>query len=127
MVMYLDDGLGAASGLGAVCMGSALVRSTLDNAGFSWHPTKSVWAPTQCLVWLGFMINLAEGQIQVPESKIVSLRSMLQKVKHSPTIKAKCLVSILGKIISMSLAFGPVARFMTRSLYSILEDRQSWR
>ena len=126
VVMYLDDGVGAAPGLVAACTGSALVRSTLDKAGLLWHPIKSVWDPSQCLEWLGFTINLAEGQIHVPESKIAALRSMLQRVKHSPTIKVKCLASLLGKIISMSLAFGSVSRFMTRSLYSILEDRQSW-
>ena len=41
-------------------------------------------------------------------------------------IRAKCLASILGKVVSMSLAFGAVSRFMTCSLYALLESRQSW-
>ena len=126
VVVYLDDGLGAAASMKEACVASGMVRATLNNAGFVTHLIKSVWNPTSCLIWLGFIIDLAKGVIQVPESKIVSLRSMLQVVKQASCVRAKYLASILGKIISMGLAFGPVTRFMTRSLYSVLESRQSW-
>ena len=36
------------------------------------------------------------------------------------------LASVVGSILSMSLAIGPVARFMTRSMYTLLETRSSW-
>ena len=36
------------------------------------------------------------------------------------------LASIVGKIISMGLAIGPVSRFMTLSMYSLLETRDTW-
>ena len=42
------------------------------------------------------------------------------------TLRAKFIASLVGKIISMSLALGPVARFMTRALYSVLETRSAW-
>ena len=77
------------------------------------------------IIWLGFVIDLAKGVIQVPESKIVSLRSMLQVAKQASCVRAQYFASILRKIISMSLAFGPVTQFMTRSLDSVLELRQS--
>ena len=123
VVLQLDDGLGVASGMEAACAGSELVHSTLDSAGFVAHLSKLVWKPTQCLIWLSFVINLAEGQIQVPDSKIESLLGMLPKAKQSASVRARYLASLLGKIISMSLAFGPVTRFMTRSLYSVLGSR----
>ena len=34
--------------------------------------------------------------------------------------------TLVGKIISMGLAIGPVSRFMTRSVYSLLETRDTW-
>ena len=37
--MYLDDGLGAASGPEAACTASLFVRSTLERAGFVAHPS----------------------------------------------------------------------------------------
>ena len=41
-------------------------------------------------------------------------------------VRPRYLASMLGKIIFMSLAFGPVSRLMTRSLYAVLESRLSW-
>ena len=32
----------------------------------------------------------------------------------------------MGNIISMSIVLGPVARLMTRSLYTLLNSRHSW-
>ena len=126
VVLYLDDGLGAAAGMESACTHSKMVRSTLESAGFLTHPAKSVWNPTQCLTWLGFVLNLAEGQIQVPEAKLESLRCMLQEAKQAQSVRARYLASLLGKLISMSLAFRSITRFMTRSLYSVLESKQEW-
>ena len=123
--MYLNDGLGAAAGMEEACVGSELVRALSIGRGCG-PPTKSVWKPTSCLTWLTFVIDLAEGVIRVPESKIVTLRSTHQEAKRSSCVRAKTLASILGKIMSRSLAFGPETRFMSRSLYSILESRESW-
>ena len=38
-------------------------------------------------------------------------------------VPARQLVSVVGKIMSMSLALGPVMRLMTRSLYFVLNQR----
>ena len=49
--MYLNDGLGIASGFDATCKGSQLVRTTLASKTFIVHPTKSVWKPSQRVVY----------------------------------------------------------------------------
>ena len=54
------------------------------------------------------------------------LCSLLQSLLKQALILAKVLASAIGKIISMSLALGPVTRFMTRSLHTILNSRSSW-
>ena len=41
-------------------------------------------------------------------------------------IPARLLASVVGKVIAMGLAIGPLTRFMTRSLYSVIEARSSW-
>ena len=40
---------------------------------------------------------------------------------------ARSIASVIGKIISISVAVGPVSRLMRRSLYALLNSRQSWR
>ena len=39
---------------------------------------------------------------------------------------AEAAASVVGKVIAMGLAIGPLTRFMTRSLYSVIEARSSW-
>ena len=65
------------------------------------------------------VVHLALGLIQVPESKIVALQSMLEQAKCMPFVRASYLASMLGKIVFVSLALGPVSQFMTaRKLHS---------
>ena len=41
-------------------------------------------------------------------------------------LQAKILASVIGKIVSMAIAIGPVTRLMTRNLYAVLNSRQAW-
>ena len=77
--MYLDDTLCATAGEEKAAEASQLVQCTLLGARFVTHPTKSIWGPTQRLMWLGFMIDLSLGQIEVPVEKLSALKRMLQQ------------------------------------------------
>ena len=68
-----------------------------------------VWH-TQHPVWLGFVFDMYLGQTEVPEVEIAASHSMLKLAKQSDQVGAKFLASILGKIMSMSPAFGPVSQ-----------------
>ena len=48
------------------------------------------------------------------------------EAKHQRHIKAKCVASFTGKIISMWLGLGDIGRLMTRALYRLLQSRASW-
>ena len=126
ITVYLDDGLAVVQNRQKAEEFSAIVRSTLDRAGFLWHPAKSHWTPVERLTWLGFVIDLSAGQLEVPKEKILALKQQIHKALELTKIPARLLASIVGKIISMGLAIGPIARFMTRNLYALLETRYAW-
>ena len=65
--------------------------------------------------------GLREGNL--PTSLLLGHK--IQVVRDVKTIQARHLASIVGKIISMGLAIGPVSRFMTQSMYALLETRNS--
>ena len=117
-IVYLDDGLCVVAGEDKALEASALVKSTLENAGFVANVKKSVWTPTQRLQWLGFVVDLSKGHIVVPCERLGALQRKLESVCKVETLCARQLASVIGTIISMSLAVGPVSRFMTRSMYN---------
>ena len=122
-VLYLDDGIVAVSGREAARQASNEVKQDLVDAGLVENTDKCNWAPVQQASCLGFYLDLEKGQIYVPTEKVEQLYSHLELALESPTLKAKKLASIIGKLISMSLAVGPVAHLMTRSLYAILNSQ----
>ena len=70
---------------------------------------------TYRLQWLCLELDL-KGCISVPPEKIRALRASLQIVVTQSTLRAKHIASLVGKIISIGLAIGALARFMTRVL-----------
>ncbi len=76
------------------------------------------------MAWV--VIDLARGQIEVPQEKVTNLQQVLKQTKSAVYVRAKKLASVVGRIISMGLAIGPVSRFMTRSLYAVLDARNTW-
>ena len=113
--MYLDDGICAVESEQQALKTSGLVQDSLRQAGFVGNEAKSFWSPSrQKVQWLGFNVDLLVGCITVPDKKIIALQNMFQSLVGKNCIKAKQLASLVGKIISMSLALGSVARLMTR-------------
>ena len=125
-VLYLDDGIVAIKGKENAEHESRQVQLDLSKAGLIANNVKSQWVPVKKLTWLGFQIEIEEGKLSVPEQKLMKLVSQLTKAREARVIPATVLASITGKVLSMALALGPVARLMTRNLYTMLNAKSSW-
>ena len=125
-IVYLDDGIIAVKGKSRALNESTQVQCDMQHAGFVVNVEKSVWDPSTNMEWLGFKIDLAKGDFSVPEHKLAKLKSQLQEASKSQVMQARLLASLIGRIMSMSLALGPVTRLMTRSLYAALNSRTAW-
>ena len=126
IIVYLDDGIAAVAGEEAACTASSMVQEDLHRAGLVVNVSKCKWVPNQKCAWLGFDIDLNLGQISAPQDKVQSLLAHIKDIMSQDSPTARSIASVTGKIISMSLAIGPVSRLMTRSLYALLNSRQSW-
>ena len=125
VVVYLDDGICSIPADRAEAA-SEFIQNTLEQTGFVAHPVKSQWTPSFQVSWLGFDIDLLNGAILVPKAKVEAITCLVGWALKKEVLQAHFLASIVGKIIALSLAVGPVTRFMTRSLYSMLNQRQCW-
>lgn len=123
VILYLDDGVVAVEHEVEAKKTSMLVQNDLIRAGFVINIAKSNLEPARRRTWLGFNIDLEKGCVSVPTAKVESLKLLIRQVASRKFVSARQLASVIGKIISMALAMGPVARLMTRNLYALLNTR----
>ena len=125
-IVYIDDGICAASNVWEAEQHSAAIQSDLTKAGFVLNLDKSRLVPHQVGEWLGFTIDLATGCYRVPEEKIAKLKSSVVNLSDSLRVPIRAVASIVGQVMSMSLALGPIARLRTRALYADINNCTSW-
>ncbi|KAK2564084.1 hypothetical protein P5673_012305, partial [Acropora cervicornis] len=90
---------------------------------------KSQWEPIQIITWLGVILNPIDGSIKATDERIATLSRDLENLPtgQNPTrVHVKRVASVAGQIISLSSCVGPVARIMTRFLFSVISSAVSW-
>ena len=122
VIVYIDDGICVAGSHSKCLEYKELVVSDLDKAGFVLNIPKSQLEPLRTGRWLGFILDLETGCFKVPEEKVERLKSVVQKVLPMSQVGVRLLAGIVGQIMSMSLALGPIARLRTRALYAVIDS-----
>jgi len=74
IVVYLDDGLGAAADKKKAKIASLQVHADLLKSGFLPNEAKCVWEPTQVITWLGTVLNTSTFEISATDKGITSLQ-----------------------------------------------------
>ena len=126
ILMYLDDGIGGSCSYDRARILSSKILHDLLSSGFTPNDDKSVWEPTQTLVFLRSVLDFELGLVSVPEGRIRKLISSLVTCIQNSHVTARNLASITGQIISMSCAIGNITRLLTRNCYAAIERRSSW-
>ena len=101
------------------------MRKDLIDSGFVENTKKSQWDPIQEGEHLGFIVDLKDGSLSVSPSRAEKFKSLLGSVSHN-SMTARSVARIIGMIISMGLALGPVARMRTRMLYMDINKASFW-
>ena len=105
------------------------MHSDLLKSGFVPNEDKSQWEPTQIITWLGVIINTIDGFIKATDERIAKLCHDLDSwfsLEYPSRVHVKRVANIAGQIISLSSCLGPVARIMTRFLFSVINSAVSW-
>ena len=128
IVVYLDDGLGAAADMNKAKIASLQVYADLPESGFLPNEAKCVWEPTQVITWLGAILNTSTSEISATDKRITSLQEDLAALL---AISSSChpvrkLASVCGKIISPGSCVGDVSRLMSRNLFAVINTAPTW-
>ena len=79
-IVYIDDGICAASSIQEAEWHSAVLQEDLEGAGFVLNLSKSRLAPHRVGEWLGFTVDLSRGCFIVPDDKITRLKNSLSGI-----------------------------------------------
>ena len=71
-------------------------------------------------------MNLEEGPIIATSSRVAKLKACLATLHALSFPSARELAQLVGYILSMSVALGPVCRLRTRAFYGIIMSQNSW-
>ena len=127
LVLYLDDGAGCEREFHSTLHCSNIVRSDLVRAGLAPNCDKSIWTPVQRLECLGISWDLLSAILSIPQPRIGRLFTALSLFKdHSPFVTPRFVVSIVGKIISLSPCVGNISLILSRYLQSAVNFRDAW-
>ena len=128
IVVFLDDGLGAAADSNKAKIASLQVHADLLKSGFLPNEDKCVWEPTQVITWLGTVLNMSSSVISATDKRISSLQEDLAfllatSLSSHPVRK---LASVCGKIISLGNCVGNFSRLMSRNIFAVINSAPSW-
>ena len=126
-VVYLDDGIFGSLWKRVTAKHSVIIKSDLENAGFTLNEDKSILEPVQKAIFLGFLIDTVAFKFSVPEEKLEKLKSLILSALHtSQSISARQVAKIAGSIISMGPGIGPLTRLFTRKMYQFIDETPTW-
>jgi hypothetical protein len=122
--VYLDDIIVFGSTKTSVEKHLKCMVQDLCSAGFKISTKKSVLEPVQVVQHLGFILNLAEGKLEVPPSKLKIIRKELGKVLMAKSLTCRKMSSILGQIRSYLVAL-PFLRLVTQRLLKFSQSHHT--
>jgi hypothetical protein len=121
---YLDDLLFFITGCEACRRMAREVEHDMRCAGLTINWEKSDGTPSHERIHLGFVVDLSNGLFKVPVHRWEALHLLVSSVLSSKglRVQARKLASLVGTVISMKLAWGPITQLYTRNLYHILNN-----
>ena len=107
--------------------GAAQLVSLLEHLGLTVNFRKSQLTPVQNIVYLGFLINLQDGMIQIPEGKLQGVCTAIDRLLAAVNPSARRVASVVGKLRALAYAV-PHVRLLTNLLQAHVErvSRRGW-
>lgn len=126
IVMFLDDGIGIAETEENCREIAHIVKSSIDDSGFVSNEEKSIWDPTQCLIWLGLVINTHPLRLLISPKRIKKLAALSESALDQVKVSARQISAIAGSIRSQEVVLGQISSLFTRNMNNFIATSASW-
>ena len=99
-VAYIDDSL-LQSDTYDQCMSNITdTMELIDSVGLTTHPEKSIIKPTQCIEFVGFLLNSVDMTVQLAPRKAKNLKELAIKMTRSKTVTIREFAKLIGKMVA---------------------------
>lgn len=134
MVSYVDDFPHGGVGNGEVVSNAGFIIRFLRKCGFIIEPKKKCLGYDKAvtkLPALGFIIDFEEQKFMVKPERRQAMLELARVIwaKRFARLSVRMVAALAGRLVSMSLALGGVARMRTRALYAVIghrDGRAAW-
>ena len=121
LIPYMNNFLFTARSWKEVVQLRAQVLEDLAVLRWSTSWNKSQWKSSQCLEFLGFLVDTGKGEIRVKKERLEEIRDLGKRlVKERSRVHVRDMAAFAGKIMSVGRAVKPVCWF-TRALYFLID------
>jgi hypothetical protein len=107
---YLDDTLTFDLSFKVARQKSYQFADLLTEVGFLLRKDKSVREPTQCILFLGFIIDSVSMTLEIPHEKFLAIqelvREALEVIDTRASTSLRFLAKVVGKLVSVGLVIG---------------------
>ena len=82
-----------------------------DSLGFMIHPARSVFVPTQKLIFLGFLIDSVQMRVYLTNEKVAKIKAHIEiALNNDPHVAIESVAGILGLFVSSfpAVQYGPL-------------------
>jgi hypothetical protein len=130
-VLYIDDGRPTGSNKHEADKAYAFTLDTMESAGFVIAIEKSFArdSSTQDAAFLGVIIDTRLMEVRVPAAKLAHIKDALTELLARDRFTVRELSSVIGRLISVEVAFGPriyVATRMATNQVTAESETRGW-
>ena len=126
-LIYIDDILNMAKSKEMCLRAEARMYELFQACGWLFKLGKRSGELAQVCRFLGLNIDSRDLTSNIPEEKILNIKSVIDKVRgQGKKVKVKLVAQLVGKLQAVRLATGPIVAVLTRSLYHVVDSAPRW-
>ena len=126
VVVFVDDGILSAASRETLLHHAAIVKADLLAAGWVPHKDKCQWMPSRSADWLGMNYDTQDNVVRAIPSKVTDTMFLLPTLLLTQTVHVKLIAKVVGKLISMYLAYGDIIYLRSKCLQMQIAATLSW-
>ena len=125
-IIYIDDKLTVDSTFEACLASEEEVVRVFSSCGWVFKACKRSGDPSQCVRFLGLMVDSRDMTFAIPEDKLVRIIEDCGSLLRGKWVKVRKVASVVGLIQFVRRATGPIVGVMTRSLNHAVQSAYRW-